>query len=416
MVTVTGAAACSGGSGGAQGNPSGTAKQITVAISDSPSATALKKVAPAFTAQTGVEVKFVSLPYAQLAAKVLLSSKKSSSAFDVIQFDSPMLASLAAGGALKDIQSQVSSSSTYDVSDFPQPVQDYAKYQGKTYAVPLSTEPYVLWYRTDLFKKLNLSTPQTWNQYLANAKALKAGGHEGSDSGFGAQIGAYYWLEAIYASGGSLFHKGTCKPALDTPQAVAATKAYLEALPYTPATAINGGGNEMTTAFVQSDVGQMINATGYYSIMNDPKQSKIPGKFAAALPPSLTGKPATLLFGWLIGVGQQSQAQQTAWQFLDFALGKSGMKKMIAAGAPPTGRTSLVDNPKLTKSLPYLPTLVDASKVGTHLPYITQMPEIITSMSADLNAAAAKKQSPAQLIKAATADVTKVVGNATDCE
>jgi ABC-type glycerol-3-phosphate transport system substrate-binding protein len=416
VFTVAGAAACSGGSGGAQGNPSGTAKQITVAISDSPSATALKKLAPAFTAKTGVKVKFVSLPYAQLAAKVLLSSKKSSSAFDVIQFDSPMLASLAAGGALKDIQSQVSSSSTYDVSDFPQPVQNYAKYQGKTYAVPLSTEPYVLWYRTDLFKKLNLSPPQTWNQYLANAKALKAAGHEGSDSGFGAQIGAYYWLEAIYASGGSLFHKGTCKPAPDTPQAAAATKAYLEALPYTPATAINGGGTEMTTAFVQSDVGQMINATGYYSIMNDPKQSKIPGKFASAVPPSLTGKPATLLFGWLIGVGQQSQAQQTAWQFLDFALGKSGMKKMIAAGAPPTGRTSLVDNPKLTKSLPYLPTLVDASKVGTHLPYITQMPEIITSMSADLNAAAAKKQSPAQLIKAATADVTKVVGNATDCE
>ena len=78
-----------------------------------------------------------------------MASKKASNAFDVIQFDSPMLASLAAGGALADIGQGHDPSSSYGYSDFPTPVQDYAKFQGKTYAVPLSTEPYVLWYRTD---------------------------------------------------------------------------------------------------------------------------------------------------------------------------------------------------------------------------------------------------------------------------
>ena len=129
----------------------------------------------------------------------------------------------------------------------------------------------------------------------------------------------------------------------------------------------------MTTAFVQSDVGQEINATGYYSIMADPKQSKVPGKFAAALPPGPSASQrATLLFGWLIGVGRQSKAQQTAWKFLEYALGKNSSAKLISEGAPPPARTSLVTDPAAKKALPYLSTLVAAAKVGQHLPYITR--------------------------------------------
>ncbi len=414
-VTLSLATGC--GSGGAgKGNATGTTKKITVAVSDSPSAVALKAIAPGFTKKTGVAVTFVELPYNQLAAKVLLASKNSSQAYDLIQFDSPMLASLAAGGALSDIGTKVTSSAAYDHTDFPAPVQEYAKYHGTTYAVPLSTEPYVLWYRTDLFRKLGLSAPRTWDEYLANARKLKAAGYSGSDSGFGSQIGAYYWLEAIYASGGTLLQSGTCRSALRAPQAVAATKAYLDALPYTPATAVNGGGNEMTTAFVQSDVGQEINATGYYSIMADPKQSKVAGKFAAALPPGLTSdRQTTLLFGWLIGVGRQSKGQQTAWQFLEYALGKGGSSALIGHGAPPPARTSLLGDASAKSSLPYLPTLVAAGKVGQHLPYITEMPQIISTLSADLSKAATKHQSADALTTAADADVNKILSGSKAC-
>ncbi len=414
-TALTLVAACGAGKAG-NGKTNGTAKQITVAVSDSPSATALKAIAPAYTKKTGVKVKFVDLPYNQLAAKVLLASKKASDAYDVIQFDSPMLASLAAGGALADIGAKAAGSAAYDYADFPAAVQDYAKYQNKTYALPLSTEPYVLWYRTDLFRKLALKPPATWEEYLTNAKKLKAAGHSGSDSGFGSQIGAYYWLESIYASGGSLLQANSCNSALRTPAAIDATKAYLAALPYTPATAVNGGGNEMTTAFVQTDVGQEINATGYYSIMADPKQSKVPGKFAADLPPSLTGaQRATLLFGWLIGVGRQSKAQQTAWQFLEFALGKDSSSSLISNGAPPPARTSLLNDAKAKSALPYLPTLVAAAKVGQHLPYITQMPQIISTLSADLSNAATKHQSADTLTKAADTDLKKILSGASSC-
>lgn len=396
MAAALALAAC--GSGGSDSS----AKSITVAVSSSPSATALEALAPAFEKKTGIKVSFVNLPYAQLAAKVLLSSKEPGHEYDVIQFDSPMLASLANGGALADIGQRARQSPSYAQADIPAQVQKYAQYHGTTYALPLSTEPYVLWYNTALFHKLALTPPDSWAQYVSNARKLSQAHLYGSDSGFGSEIGGYYWLEMIYLYGGTLFKPGTCTPALDSPAAVAATRTYLSLQGDTPATAVNGGGNEMTTAFVQGNVGQMVNATGYYSIMADPSQSKIPGKFAAAVPPTASSQGHTLLFGWLIGLGKNAAAQDQGWKFLQFALAKSNTETFIGKGAPPPARQSLLDDPTARKQLPYLPTLISAAKMGVHLPYITQMPQIITALSQKLSQAATEHPAATQLDTAAS--------------
>lgn len=404
-------AACGGGEGGSGGSES---KTITVAVSSSPSATALRSLAPEFEKQTGVKVEFVDIPYADLAAKVLLDTKKSKGSYDVIQYDSPMLAPLVGGGALADVGERATGSTSYDLADFPEQVREYAQYRGKMYGLPLSTEPYVLWYNTELFDKHGLKPPADWPAYQANAQKLKAAGAYGSDSGFGSEIGGYYWLESVYLNGGSLLKPGSCTPALDSPAALSATQTYLSMVDTTPATAVNGGGNEMTTAFTQGNVGQMINATGYYSIMADPKQSKIPGKFAAAVPP-LGPDGRTLLFGWLIGVSAKSQSPDNAWKFLEFALGKENQKAFIAEGAPPPARQSLLGDPTATQQLPYLQTLIDAAKVGVHLPYLTQMPEIITALSAALSEAATKHQPAEQLVSTANQKVASVLAGVDNC-
>lgn len=412
-VAVAGlAAGCGGGGGGAGGEK---ADSITVAVSSSPSATALKAIAKEYTKKSGVAVKFVDLPYNELATKTLLAARKPKQGYDVVQFDSPMLAPLVSGGALADIGAQVGSSKAYALDDFPEQVQEYAKYRGKTYGLPLSTEPYVLWYNTKLFEKNKLEPPTNWAEYVANARKLKAAGAYGSDSGFGSQIGGYYWLESLYLSGGRLLKPGTCTPDLDSDVAREATETYLSLKKHTPATAVNGGGNEMTTAFVQGDVGQMVNATGYYSIMADPKQSKLDGDFDAALPPGVDDGGRTLLFGWLIGVGKNAQAPDEAWDFLEFALGKDSASRLIEEGAPPPARQSLLDDPAAKKELPYLPTLVEASKKGEHLPYLKQMPEIITALSAELSKAATGNWTAERLTTSANGKVKDILAGVDSC-
>lgn len=392
----------------------GTSDSITIAISSSPSADALRAIASDFEDDTGVTVEFVDIPYDQLASQLLLSTRQQDQGFDVIQFDSPMLAALVEAGALAELTERVETSETYNADDFSEQVNEYARFDGAAYGIPLSTEPYVLWYRTDLFDELGLQPEPTWQTYIQNARALQEAGTDGNGSGFGAQIGGYYWLETIYLHGGSLLEPGTCTPTLDTTQALTATETYLNLLDTTPATVVNGGGNEMTTAFAQGQVGQQINATGYWSTISDPDESQVGDAFGMTLPP-MTDDGSTLLFGWLIGVGAQSAAPDTAWEFLEYALGQDAMDRLIEEGAPPPARQSLLENEAAIERIPYLPTLIEAAAHGDHLPYIKQMPEIITALSVELNDAASTGTDAKALLDAAQSEVESIMSGTETC-
>lgn len=400
--------------------PSGSAPagkaSLTIALSSSPSATALKELAKAFEASSGITMNVVELTYDQIATKVLLAAGQEKATYDIVQFDSPMYAALASGNALADLGGYLEASAAYDYSDFPDQVKEYARFGDKSLAIPLSTEPYILWNNTALLKENNLSIADTLSDYAANAKALGEAGAYGSNSGFGPKIGAYYWLQSVYLHGGRLTQPGTCTSALDSPEAKAATDFYFSMLPFTPATSVNGGGNEMTTAFVQGDVGQMVNATGYYSIVSDPEQSKIPESFEMSLPPRNDTGRHTLMFGWLIGVTANSSAKDEAWSFLEFALGKDSMDKLIDLGAPPPARTSLTTSATAKKAIPYVELLVNASSFGEHLPYTPVMSEIITEVSAQLSEAASDGSGPDAFLTKAQESVSRILADADVCK
>ena len=51
---------------------------------------------------------------------------------------------------------------------------DLTTFDGKNYAVPQGTGPMMLFYRTDIFDKLGLKAPTTWDEYAAAAKTIHA--------------------------------------------------------------------------------------------------------------------------------------------------------------------------------------------------------------------------------------------------
>ncbi len=50
------------------------------------------------------------------------------------------------------------------------------RYNGKVYALPMTLSVYGIYYRTDIFKKFNLSAPTTYEELMAAAKVLKSNG------------------------------------------------------------------------------------------------------------------------------------------------------------------------------------------------------------------------------------------------
>ena len=86
------------------------------------------------------------------------------------------LAPYGAAGTMSPLDSFIAASAEYDISDFEQGQQDYGKYDDKTLGLTLSTEPMIQWYRTDIYQKLGLEPAKTWDEYRANAKAVKEAG------------------------------------------------------------------------------------------------------------------------------------------------------------------------------------------------------------------------------------------------
>lgn len=382
--------------------------KITVVVSPGPSEDALKAVAPGFTSETGIAVDFVEIPYGDLLTKLLLSAKAGKSNYDVVQYDGPMIRALTEVDGLAKLDDLIAGSPAYDGADFSQKLQDYAKSDdGQTYGLPLSTEPYLLWYRTDLFDKLGLKVPTTWEEYTANAKALDAAGYDGSLMVYGPKESLPWFLQMLRSHGTEPWNE-KFEPDVESPAGVAAMKTFMDLVAYTPDSALTSGADDITSTFIQQDVGQMIQASGYYSIVNDPAQSKVVGKFGIAEPPNDGTHKATMLYGWLIGMMKTSPNQAAGWKFLEYALGKTGVRSLVAEGAPPPGRKSLLEDPTILKDLPYLPTMITATEYARTSDRLVEGAEVSAAIAADVNDMAAKGTDPAAGAKKIDADITDI--------
>lgn len=388
-ITLSGCTASPAPSATGVSQASGRPESLTMLVTASPSEHGLKALATKYTAQTGITINFVEVPSAQLATKIILAKQSGQSTFDMAQLDGFNLPQVVAIGAFLPLDSYLKNDTTYDYSDFADGLKNYAMQDGVAYGLPLSTEPYLQWYRTDLFSQLGLSPAKTWGDVESNAAKLQTDGDYGFAAVYGPTSATYYYSEMLYASGGRLLDPTTYKPLLDQPWAKTVMQRFLSYAKLSPSSSLSGASADAVNAFTQMNVGQMITASGWYSTFTDATKSKVVGKVAtAATPTSKDGPydPVSSLYGWLAGISSVSPNQQAAWDFLSWALGKDNAQAFIDAGAPPPGRTSTVTNADYTKQLPYLPAVGDAVKSGAPLPRIPEMGQIVSVLSQDINA------------------------------
>jgi multiple sugar transport system substrate-binding protein len=347
---------------------------INVYLIPSPSADAIKKLAPAWTAKTGIKVNFTEVEYGTAHQKALLSIQTGKGEQDVVQFDNTFLAAFANAKALTALDSFTSASKEYDMADFTPSLQHYGDFGGKKYGLMLSTEPFIQWYRSDIYKSLNLKPAKTWDEYKVNADAIqKSGKASGQLMGYGPNT-TWWWMQMVWSFGGSLYDS-KFNPTVNSPQAIAATKFYKDLLSSAPKGALGVNGDDVTTQFVSTNVGQILQYAGYASGVFDPKLSKNAKNIATAPAPS--GKVNAIeLAGWNIGIPSDSKNKTWAWSFLEYMLGKTNAPNFLNAGAAAIGRTSITTNKALVAKNPYLALLsLPASATVYTYPSLVTWPE-----------------------------------------
>lgn len=388
VAVMLGVAGCSAGADGEIPQDEGKPDSLTMLVTASPSADGLKALAAKYEDETGISIEFVEVPYAQLATKVILAAQSGESTFDMAQVDGFQMPQIVAGGGLLALDDYLEDDADYDYADFPDGLKEYAKQDGVSYGLPLSTEPYLQWYRTDLYDELGLEPAVTWDDVFANADALKAAGDYGYMGIYAPSGSAHFYNAMLVGSGGRLLDPETFRPQLDTEVARDAMERYLDLLQYGPSSAPSATVFDAVNAFSQLEVGQMTLASGWWSTINDAETSQVVGKVATAEPP-MTDEgdydPAAVLYGWVAGISRVSPHQQAAWDFISWALDKDNVQAFVDAGAPPPARISTTSNPDLLAQLPYLESVGKSAEAGVPIDRIPEMSQIIASLSQTIN-------------------------------
>lgn len=364
---VVSVAACSSGGGSSSG-------AINVFLIPSPSATAIEKSIPAFEKATGIKVHYTETEYGTAHQKELLSIKAKQHAYDVVQFDNTFLASFAYAHALAPLDGYVKNSTAYDINDFSPSLQQYGVYRGATYGLVLSTEPFILWYRKDIFAKLGISVPTTWDEFKAASDKIKASGQAaGNIMGYGSATD-WWWMQLVWSFGGQLYDSAY-NPTVTTPEAVAATEYYKSLLHSSTDGALSTNGDDVTSIFTSKPVGEMIQYSGYAAGVFDPKTSNYADQIGTAPVPVGTVN-ATELAGWNIGIPADSNHKGNAWKFLEFVLGKAQAKTFLSYGAAAIGRKSITEDADLVAKNPYLKLLsLPATTKVFPYPHLVTWPE-----------------------------------------
>ncbi|MGZ4392293.1 MAG: ABC transporter substrate-binding protein [Gaiellaceae bacterium] len=405
-------AVASTASGGASTHRTSAQTTITVGLITSPSADAIQKLAPQFTKKTGIKVKFVVQDWASGHQKYLLAFKSHQGLYDVIQFDDPYLGAFAAGHFLQPLDSMMNGSAAYDAKDIPAPIRQYGKIKGVTYALDLSSEPYLYWYRTDIFSKLHLKPAKTWDQYVTLAQKIQASGlGSGNTMGF-AQSGSlpYHWFQLLWSAGGDMVDKNG-HVNVTSAAAVKATNQLVALEKAAPSSALSGTDDDAVSEFCQQNVGQLMSFSGYWPVVHDKTKCKPWNKFATTTVPRGAGSNVSLLEGWHMGLPSDSKNKQAAWTFAEWLLGKANAANLLNAGAAAIARQSLLSNAALVKKYPYLPTLLATAKIARPAYRYSTMPQITQEIANDLQNIMTGQTSVANGLKTMQGALSKILKN-----
>jgi len=289
---------------------------------------------------------------------------------------------------MQPLDEWLAASEPYDIDDFEQGQREYGMYGGETLGLTLSTEPMIQWYRADIYDELGLEPATTWAEYMANAKAVSESGMgDGAIIGWG-QHASWWWMTLVWSFGGHLYDEDL-NPVVNSAEAVAATQYMKDLLAYGPDGGISASGDDVTNKFLSTDIGSMVQYSGYWGMALDPASNMHAGRIGTAPMPMGT-TDITHLAGWNIGIPADAKNPDAGWRFLEYVLGRANAKDYLLTGAAAIGRKSIASDEELLALHPYLPLLniPESSRIERY-PQIRVWPEfekaVLDAMPAMMN-------------------------------
>jgi multiple sugar transport system substrate-binding protein len=261
----------------------------------------LQRHAPEFEKLTGAKVNVITVPFSDLYTKLLTDWSSGTNSVDAGVFAPQWMGDYIAGGFLQDISDWVAKDNDLAWDDIGGFFRDFsAKYNGKTYLIPLDGDFHMIYYRTDVFKDAGLAAPETWDDYVADAKALNGKDMNGDGTpDYGSCISkkrnaqAYWFITSVAGaylqsqgtSQGAFFDPRDMKPLVNNAAFAKALDVYKETTKYGPPNEINLDVGDTRGLFTSGRCALSMDWGDIGPLAVDPASSKVIDKVGAAILP-----------------------------------------------------------------------------------------------------------------------------------
>jgi multiple sugar transport system substrate-binding protein len=404
-------------------NPQPHQKQLTLAVPAGPEGEALKQAAHDYETQTNIHIDIAQLPYQSLFEKELIDLKSRTGAYDLIMLDDPWFPRFASEQLLTDLtpllqqRGQANPDGDFVATSIALCRHPYQT--GSLYAFPYVGNSQLFFYRKDLFEKYLLKAPVTWENVLLAAKTIQEKESAGANGG---QIYGYVmraeqgnaavadFMPIFWAFGGEMFD-ASGKPAVNSPEGIAALQFMLELGKYSPPGYVSFNASDVGAHLLQGTAAMSINWPAWISSFGDPAKSKVIGKIEFATLPSGQKQGQAEIGNWLIAIPRDSRNAAEAMDFLLWATTAQQMKQSALRGNPPTRKSLFNDAELMTKNPAYPAQLrsLESSRPRPRTPYWN---EIENAFGIFLSKANSGELSPADAMNQANAEIEKILQRA----
>jgi multiple sugar transport system substrate-binding protein len=337
---------------------------------------------PEFESLTGIKVRAETLPEVQGRQKLVVEMASGSGGVDVWHASMHVeKRRFWKSGWFQPVNAWLEDKSLtaagYDWNDFTGGARQAVTQPDKTIsALPTFVDPFVFFYRKDLFQQKGWAPPRTMAELEDYAKKLH---NPPTMYGFVARglknANATPWAYVLYSMGGEYLTPDR-KSALNTPAWIKSMDWYAGMLRrFAPPGVVNFNWYECSASFMQGQVAMYFDGVNFANQFEDPTKSKIAGKVGYTVLPAGPAGHFAPTFTNAMAVSGQSRHKEAAYLFAQWATNKQNCMRELLGGVG-VGRSSTWTLPEV-KAKPKMPAewyaaYLESLKIGR-----AGLPEIV---------------------------------------
>lgn len=378
----------------------------------------IRQVLPEFEEKTGIKVIVEDYAQDEFMSKRLVDLSSGAGTYDLVMMDS-VCTQAAQAGWIENLEpwferSDLINLEAYNRDDIAPSWTLAFTYNDDLYAIPVSGEKQILYYRADLFEEHNIKVPTTFDELYETAEYFK----KIMPAGILVRGQKIHTVSnctgVIWSYGGKIADSLEYNKAVfNSPEGIKGADMYTSlARNFGPAGIENYTWYECVSDFQQGKAAMFLDMSVFMSQMEDPTASTVAGKVGYAPMPAGPAGSKPTGGAWAMSMSASSKHKEAAWLLLQWLTCPETSEKLAAISAV-AARVSVLDSDLVKENFPadWLAAFqagLAAEVEETTFPTISRNEEYLDTIGTAFNSLIQKKQDVKAVLDDAAVKVTEL--------